>query len=1291
MPDSQLPLPVSRPHNNQQLFSDHYLNEVLPNRPEWRLQLDDARRAQQEIARLFAAYAPSANEAQTEQDLVRPVLKALGHDFEVQPSLKTPQSTQKPDYIFYRNRETLNANKNRTLDDALPDQGGFAVGDAKHWDRSLDTTLLRRGADPFSNKNPSYQIAFYIQHSGVDWGILTNGRLWRLYHKESAHKLDHYYEVDLFALAQDDCGTFLYFYAFFRRAAFDERPLGVAAVLRESVELARRVGESLKTQVYDALLHLAQGFLDYPANSFRSDASALRAVYDNSLIVLYRLLFILYAEDRDLLPVREQGMYRETYSLFAIKRSVAHDLAIGRHLLPTSARLWPQLRDLFEIIDRGSPPLKVGTFNGGLFDPGRHPFLEQYKIGDAHLQRAIDKLARVQGEFVDYRDLSVRHLGTIYEGLLENHLEQLSGDGDSGSGDAEDPGEERVRLRLVNDKGERKATGSYYTPDYIVMYIVEQTLGPVLNEAVSGLTDDAGRIEAVLGVNILDPAMGSGHFLVEATEYIARYLVDLDLSPQGAQGAPAPYPTHVTQYPIPDAPPAGPEADLSYWRRRAAQSCIYGVDLNPLAVELAKLSLWLTTIARDRPLSFLDHHLRTGNALVGARLGDLQLSQGAARRRKGVTEAARQEAAGQLSLLADDAFRQSMSIAVGNMWLIEGSESRTVEDVKQQESIYADLRKDFTGKYGRLADLVTATHFGVTVEPEIRQPMADYAMGRTMTTLPQIAARLETAERIAEERRFFHWELEFPEVFFDRHGRPLGADAGFDAVIGNPPYVRQEQLAPFKPYLEASFGAFHGVADLYLYFFERGLKLARPGGRMAYISSGTFARANFAAGLRKLLPTLAQLETLIDFGENQPFEGAEMVRPSIVVLRRGEHTKPFRSLFLSERVPESLADAVAEQGIECAAEVLAQPEWTFQAAGNTALFAKILRAGRRLIDVVDGKMYRGVLTGLNEAFIIDQPTRDRLVAADPASAAIIKPVLRGEDLRPWYQEEEGRWLIVMPSGWSHGVFGAGLSEAEAWAKLHERHPDVAGHLAQFAPAAQKRWDKGEYWWELRSCDYYDAFDGPKIFWPDISKLPRFSWGDPGLYTGNTGYIIPNPEPALLGILQSRAIWFAVSQLCQPLRLRAGLWQYRILPQFISRLPIPDASATDRQAIGALAMAITEQARARYDLHRKAQHRLLTDFGVPGKTLNQKLTAWWALEFTRLRAELQKVFKRDIHIAQRDEWESWLAERKAEHRMRTAEIVRLETELNARVYGLFGLTTAEIVIVEESTKYRYGEV
>ena len=275
--------------------------------------------------------------------------------------------------------------------------------------------------------------------------------------------------------------------------------------------------------------HLAQGFFDYPSNGLTTEPATLKEIYDNSLIVLYRLLFVLYGESRGLLPIRESVRYRDTYSLDAIKHAIADDLDAGRLLLKDSDILWPRLKGLFRIIDRGNAPLKVATFNGGLFDPDRHPFVEHNTVGDEHLQQAVDKLARVGGRFVDYRDLAERHLGTIYEGLLEFHLEALSGGAP----------EEGWTVALLNDKGERRATGSYYTPDHVVKYIVEECVDPALRRAVvkaEGSETGTAAAEAVLALNVVDPAMGSGHFLVEATEHIARFLVGLGADGAHAQG-----------------------------------------------------------------------------------------------------------------------------------------------------------------------------------------------------------------------------------------------------------------------------------------------------------------------------------------------------------------------------------------------------------------------------------------------------------------------------------------------------------------------------------------------------------------------------------------------------------------------------------------------------------------------------------------------------------------------------------------------------------------------------------
>ncbi len=336
-------------------------------------------------------------------------------------------------------------------------------------------------------------------------------------------------------------------------------------------------------------------------------------------------------------------------------------------------------------------------------------------------------------------------------------------------------------------------------------------------------------------------------------------------------------------------------------------------------------------------------------------------------------------------------------------------------------------------------------------------------------------------------------------------------------------------------------------------------------------------------------------------------------------------------------------------------------------------------------------MYRGVLTGLNEAFIVNQSTRDRLIKEDPTCSTILKPVLRGEDLRPWYQEDEGRWLICLPDGWTTITFPeVAMNETFAWRKIVTRFPGLATYLEPFEGAARKRQDKGQFWWELRPCDYYDAFEKSKIFFPDITRKSRFSWGEPAIYIGNTGYFIPTDSYALLGLLASRTNWYVLSHIAQPLGERAGTMIYRLFRQYMERLPIPPLTGTQRETIGALAQQLTTVAKQRYAVRRQTTHRIESDLGTsPGK-LNQQLAIWWELSFNEFRNEIVKVFKRDIPLKDRDDWEKLLRERTAEIGKLTDEIVRLETLLNAEVYAAFGLNDDEIRLIEEETKYNYGE-
>ncbi|MBI1880068.1 MAG: Eco57I restriction-modification methylase domain-containing protein, partial [Chloroflexi bacterium] len=1005
-------------------------------------------------------------------------------------------------------------------------------------------------------------------------------------------------------------------------------------------------------------------------------------------------------------------------------KRLARELDLGQPAAASMMTYWQQLRQLWAVIDQGNLDLDVPAYNGGLFKARSDSFLEKYQVGDLYLRQAIDLLARAadpqtkQRVFVDYRALEIRHLGSIYEGLLEYQgrvadrplavrlekgREIYEPVGTPSPNPSPEAGEGKKLLLLsaserglegevlpgqvylTTDKGERKVTGSYYTPDYIVKYIVEQTVRPVLEELSVGArqvgaafseqgaelsdlprpynleTDPAALTQAILGVNVLDPSMGSGHFLVEATDFIARSMVELGLPPP--------------------ADAAG-ESDLAYWRRRVAQACIYGVDVNPLAVELAKLSLWLTTVAQGKPLSFLDHHLRCGNSLIGARVADLPLELGNPRpdrfsrsvpvrsSKKRQQAEARAIAAGQLSMLDDSAFAGSLRTATGFMSQIETLRGDTLAEVQEAEQLYRQVVEQITAQARHLADVWTARAFGLEVDDTVWSGLARFVLHGGFA-LPQYQRILEQAGQLAAQQRFFHWELEFPEVFFDAHGR-LDPAAGFDAVVGNPPYVRQEELSPLKPYFAQAYPeVYYGTADLFVYFFGRGLQLLQAQGRLAYISSNSWLRVNYATPLRAYLRTHTTVETLLDLGDNRVFADAPDLYPAIHVVRR----EPPLENHTAQAAIFTRGEGLAEFDAQVAAKLTPltihdQPDsgWQLDDAGR-GVFAK-----------------------------------DRLVQVDPASAEIIKPLVNGADIRSWFVEDEGRWLILFPDRWTNDTFGLQLNEDEAWNRLNDIYPAIAQHLAAFEKPARVRADKGTYWWELRPCSYYADFEGYKIFWPEMGKSPRFVLAEPGIIGNKTTFMIPGEHPYLLGILMTRVTWFAISRLCVPIGERGGLLRYTLSAQFMSQLPIPDAPTVEREAIGQLAMAITEQARARYQLHRQSRRRVGADLGasrISGAThregashlpgLNQKLTAWWELDFPAFRAEIKKVFKQDIPLAERDDWEAWLSQRRSQHRHYTDEIIRLETELNERVYALFDLTPAEVKIIEASTKYRYGEV
>jgi len=570
------------------------------------------------------------------------MFRKLGIPFEVEES--TSRTQRRPDYGFFETEEAARDAFQRRDEGSDFYKNSVAVADAKRWGRPLDT----RGSGEHERdfENPSYQIHVYLQETPARWAVLTDGKKWRLYYGPTSHRLDSYYEVDLPTILESgDLEDFKYFYLFFRHEAFLEDTGGdsfLDDVYGESNVFAQELGEDLQDNIYEAIKVLSEGFLQYPENDL--DEDDLSRIHDSSLIYLYRLIFVLYAEaeGRELLDTSNE-IYEQSYSLNSLKQEVAEEIDSGDpKYRDWQDNLQSRLDELFTLIDKGSKSrgipeedLYIPAYNGGLFrtdpdedDSTEAKFLANHDVGDAYLAKVVELLTRSKNSngggkiFVDYSSLDVRHLGSIYEGLLEYQInvahEPLAID--DGEYVIPDEGDDVVvqegEVYLTTGSGERKATGSYYTPEYVVEYIVENTLEPLVSDIRNDLMAQSARgergfaaefAEQVFELKILDPAMGSGHFLTSAIDYLAREIIDAQEKQAAQQGIET----------------VDKEHDINWARRQVAQRCIYGVDLNPLAVELAKVSLWLRTLAAEQPLAFLDHHLKTGNSLVGSDIEEI--------------------------------------------------------------------------------------------------------------------------------------------------------------------------------------------------------------------------------------------------------------------------------------------------------------------------------------------------------------------------------------------------------------------------------------------------------------------------------------------------------------------------------------------------------------------------------------------------------------------------------------------------------------------------------------------
>ncbi len=987
--------------NNRALFSDYYLKERLPGFPIW---TDDPKPSFLRLRELYqraASRFAGKERKHLSQELVEPVLRVLG--FEARPGKPSQLASADPQYRLY------SAEKK----DAL-----LTLCQVYPWDRSLDGKDDRRDKET-QEENPGAVVVSLLEKGESPWVVVTNGRLWRLYAKRTHARATNYYEIDLDEVlsqsgphAPEIAESFRYFWLLFRSDAFEpvevehegkKRTLSLLdQLLLYSEDYAKELGERLKERIFEDIFpHLAAGFIAFirERDGMHADITqeALNTVYQGTLTLLYRLLFLLYAESRDLLPVKEVRGYFEA-SLTKLKQEVAETAGniedeveekFKKHYREDDYRLYDRLMRLCRIVDKGDATLNVPVYNGGLFlsepeemddsfeaDAGR--FLNRNKVPDRYLALAIDLLARDEDRkrhdlvFIDFKSLGVRQLGSIYEGLLEFKLRiaerKLAIVKEKGREIYMDFSklEEKIRERaehqhrikrkgqvyLENDKHERKATGSYYTPDHIVKYIVEHAVGPVLKEKFEGMrpklreaqqkrraffdkqqalrkqglrTEPENKAEFIgqdlvdelFNIKVLDMAMGSGHFLVEAVDYITDKTLDfLNAFPWNPVIA---YLSRMRDTILQEMDDQGitidPKrlTDVNLLKRHVLKRCIYGVDINPMAVELAKVSLWLDCFTLGAPLSFLDHHLRCGNSLIGVTVEEVDKIRAAK---------------GQLLLSASTDW-QGLLQAIQGMIEVGGLPDVTSAQVARSRSTYKSALSNLEN-FKKILDVHTARWF---VEPPSGKPggkttkakenpfdyvlksgdLFEWSHGKKAPLLDVEPYRtlLSNCARVAKEKRFFHWELEFPEVFYGpRAGTTQAIErlrgAGFDAVIGNPPYdvLASEELGydvaddlRFYEAAQVYEPAIRGKKNLYKIFICRAVAETCAEGACSFIVPMPLLGDDQAAGVRRMLLEETSLIAIEAFPQkddpyNRVFPEAKL-STTIFVTRRKPSKMPF--------------------------------------------------------------------------------------------------------------------------------------------------------------------------------------------------------------------------------------------------------------------------------------------------------------------------------------------------------------------------------------------------------------
>jgi 23S rRNA G2445 N2-methylase RlmL len=698
----------------------------------------------------------------------------------------------------------------------------------------------------------------------------------------------------------------------------------------------------------------------------------------------------------------------------------------------------------------------------------------------------------------------------------------------------------------------RKQTGSFYTPREIVNYMVDESLIAYLKHAmVSRVANPPERtlakleaslrrlfsyseephglnekgverlIQQIDNLKILDPACGSGAFPMGILQKLVFVLGKLDpgnerWKEEQIRKAQRIDVDSAREQAIKDIEEAFERNELDYPRKLyLIENCIFGVDIQPIAVQIAKLRFFISLVVDQsvddtrpnrgiRPLPNLETKIVAANTLF-----DVQHAVQADSNRKG----------------------QAAAPAMQNLF-----RDPRIKDL--EEKLLETRRRVFRARTRQTKERNRSQ------DRQIREEIA--------------ALLVKGGFPSASSLKLSQWDPYDQNAsadFFDPEWM-FGITEGFDVVISNPPYVRQEKIRDLKPALKQQYHSYTGVADLYVYFYERAYQLLREGGVLCYISSNKYFRSGYGQKLRALLAGNTTIHQLIDFGDAPVFTA--IAYPSIILFRKkAPNGNQARVLEWQPGPPvEHFENIFRNDSFLMPQEALTADGWQLESPRVLRLLDKLRNTGTPLGEYVKGRLYRGIITGLNEAFVVDRATRDRLIEEHPSSAALLKPFLRGRDVKRWVVDYGEQYLIKIESSENKRHPWTGKPDHEAERIFARTYPAIYAHFKPLRERLIKRWDQGKYFWELRSCEYWQEFEQPKVMYQEIATYQAFALDESGAYSNNKTFLLPDAPLMLLAILNSRVAWYFLGHIAS--KLQGGA--YALQTPYVSQLPIPHSGS-----------------------------------------------------------------------------------------------------------------------------------